>query len=295
MKILLVGVGNLGQRYLEGLDKLKKKKVFFYDKNKRLLKDVQKLYQLKNKDFFVKNELKVSSVKSFDLCILATTASSRHNLVNEILKNYKIKFWILEKLVSNNINNFEKIYKKLKNKRAYVNLPRPYSKIHSYLKNKRFSNIKIVTSGGKWNIASNCIHHMHLLEWLTNEKIERITIDKKKFYKSKRTNFIDFYGTLTAYTGSGSKIILRNNISNKKFNIKINHLNDNWLINEHYGFLKKNSKFIIKKEFNYQSQITPLIVKSISNSCKLPSLNKIYDLHNMILKEFRKINLYKVT
>ena len=29
MKILLVGVGNLGQRYHEGLNKLKKKKSFF--------------------------------------------------------------------------------------------------------------------------------------------------------------------------------------------------------------------------------------------------------------------------
>ncbi len=29
MRILLVGVGNLGQRYLEGLNKLKKKKYFF--------------------------------------------------------------------------------------------------------------------------------------------------------------------------------------------------------------------------------------------------------------------------
>lgn len=295
MKILLVGVGNLGQRYLEGLNKLKKKKVFFYDSNRNLLQNTQQLYQSKSKDFFILNKLKESSIKTFDVCILATTASSRHKLVDEILKNYKIKFWILEKLVSNNINNFEKIYHKLKSKRAYVNLPRPYSKIHNYLKNKKFKNIKIITSGGKWNLASNCIHHMHLLEWLTNEKIEKIIIDRKKFYKSKRNDYIDFYGSLTAYTNSGSRIILINNESRKKFNIKIKHLRDNWLINEHYGFLKKNSKIILKKEFNYQSQITHLMIKSLNSSCKLPSLNQIYKLHSMILKEFKKLNLYKVT
>lgn len=295
MRILLVGVGNLGQRYLEGLNKLKKKKVFFYDSNRHLLKNIQKLYQSKSKDFFILNELKQSSIKTFDVCILATTASSRHVLVDKILENYKIKFWILEKLVSNKINNFEKIYHKLKNRRAYVNLPRPYSKIYKYLKRQKLRKIDIVTSGGKWNLASNCIHHMHLLEWLTNEKIEKIIIDKIKFYKSKRDDYIDFFGSLTAFTNSGSKIILINNESHKKFNIKIKNLEDKWLINEHYGFVKKNSKIIMKKQFNFQSQITPLIIKSLNDSCKLPSLSQIYKLHSMILKEFKKLNLYKVT
>ena len=296
MKILLIGVGNLGKRYLEGLIKLKlKKKIYLYDQNKIILKDVKKKFCTPNNNVFSISELEELKRKKIDVCIVATTASSRHKIIKKINEMFNIKFWILEKLVSNKIRNFDKIYNILKNSKAYVNLPRSYCLMHQYLKKQKLKKINFNIEGGNWNIGSNCIHHLYLVEWLTGEKVKDITVHKKKFYLTKRKNFSDFYGKILAYTDFGSKIKIVNNNNKKKFNIIIKHKKDTWLIDEHSGILKKNGKFLFKNQFNFQSQITPTIIKSLNKKCKLPLLNELYDLHKSVLINFEKLNFFNVT
>ena len=67
MIIMLVGAGNLGERYLEGLIKLKAKKkfIYVYDKNKVTLKKIKHKYHDFNTYIFPINQLK--EVKKKDL------------------------------------------------------------------------------------------------------------------------------------------------------------------------------------------------------------------------------------
>ena len=294
---MLVGAGNLGERYLEGLIKLKAKKkfIYVYDKNKVTLKKIKHKYHDFNTYIFPINQLKEVKKKRFDVCIVATTASSRHKTIKIIKDNFYIKFWILEKLVSNKVENFQKIYDILKNDKAYVNLPRSYCAMHQLLKKQKFKKINFKVEGGNWNIGSNCIHHLYLVEWLTGEKVVNINVEKKKFYLTKRKNFYDFYGKICAYTNLGSKIKIVNHNNHKKFNIIIKHQEDQWLVNEHSGYIKKNRKILLKNKFNFQSQITPFLINSLKKKCKLPLLNEIYDLHKNILINFKKINFFTVT
>lgn len=295
MNILVIGIGNLGKRYLEGLTKIHKIKIHVYDKNKNALKDIENIYKNKIKNIYINRSLNRVTLKKFDLCILSTTATSRHILIKKIINKFKINIWILEKLVSNQIENLDKIHELLKKKKVYVNLPRNYHHIYKYLKKEKLKKIQMKISGGNWNIGSNSIHHLYLLEWLTNEKIIRVIIYKDKFYSTKRKNYHDFYGKIIAYTESNSKICIENLNNNQKFTTKISYPNHFWFVNEHKGYLKRNGKIILKDKFNLQSQITAKIVKSIKKKCNLPEFNDIYILHRYILKEYKKLGFFNVT
>lgn len=296
MKILLIGVGNLGIRYLEGLMmlKIKSTKIFIYDQNTSVIKNLNKKLNINKKNIFLFEKINELKNKNFDLCILATTASTRHILIKKIYNKFKIKIWLLEKLVSNKTQNLEKIYKILKNTKTYVNLPRCYSRIYRLLKKQNLKKMYIKIKGGKWNIGSNSIHHLYLLEWLTSDKINKVKVLKKQFYVTKRKNLFDFYGKIVGYSHLGSKIDIINLKNNKKFIIEIITEKDRWLINEHLGYLKKNNRIIIKNSFNFQSKITPKVVREINN-CKLPLLNDVYELHKKILFEYNKFGFTKVT
>ena len=297
MRILLIGVGNLGKRYLEGLIKIKNKntKIFIYDKNKDILKDINNYYKNKSKNLYILKSLNKTPLKIFDLCILSTTANDRHILIKKIINKFKIKLWILEKLVSNRVHNLDKIYNLLKKADVYVNLPRNYHHIYQFLKKKKLKKIFIKTKGGNWNIGSNSIHHLYLLEWLTDDNIIKIDIYKDKFYPSKRNGYFDFYGKIVGYTASNSKISIESENNDQKFTTKINNLKTQWIINEHKGILKNEGKIILKNKFNLQSRITPNIIKSINKGCLLPKFKDIYNLHRLILLEYKKLGFFKVT
>jgi hypothetical protein len=264
--------------------------------------DELQLQKVKTKFFFYINK-KIFIFKkykdipsSFDFCIICSTSKSRHSIIKKVLKK-KVKHWILEKLVSNNLNNLIKIKSLLKNKSVYINLPRGYDKKYQFLKKKKLKKINYVLKGGNWNLASNVIHHLYNLIWLTNEKIMNINIKFFKIYKTKRKNYSDFYGSITANTFQGSKIKLINEESDDKFLINIKHNKKNYLINEHEGILKVNNKIIFNGIFNFQSNITKKIIYDIINHKKiyLPKLENIFDLHLKILKSLKKIRLFNVT
>lgn len=91
--ILLIGLGNIGSRYLESLCKLPKNFiVYVYDKNtKKLIKSK------KNLNVILVSNLKSINNLSFEVCIIATTASSRKILIEKIYNLACIKNWIIEK------------------------------------------------------------------------------------------------------------------------------------------------------------------------------------------------------
>lgn len=299
MNILLVGVGNLGRHYLRSLVTMKKKNmcIFVKDIDPKQISIVNSIYAkyIKKKIIIFDNYYKIP--KSLDFCIICTTSLKRHLVIEEIAKQKKIKYWILEKLISNKIDNLKKIKKLLNFKSVYVNLPRCYDKKFLYLKNKKLKKITMLTSGGTWNIASNALHHIFLLSWLTNSSIKKILFFAKEIYLTKRFGFYDFYGTVNAVTNNGSNLTLINNRSKRQFTTEIISKNNKWFVDEHSGILKKNNTVKMFKIFNFQSKITSKIIMDIylQKKITIPKFKQIYDIHLNILKCLKRIKLYKVT
>jgi predicted dehydrogenase len=299
MNIILVGYGNIGQHYINGLLKIKNKKIKIYvtdidySKIKLLFSNFNS--KINQTIFFYKRIKEIPF--DIDFCIICSTAKSRHIIIERIVKKKKVKFWILEKLISNNLRNLKKINFLLKKSLVYINLPRGYDKKYQFLKKKNLKKINIITTGGNWNIASNSIHHLYLLSWLTNQRINNIKLDFLKIYKTKRFGYNDFYGNIEASTTLGSKIKLVNHNKKIKFTTSIISKKNFYYINEHKGILKENKKIVFSNCFNFQSIITNKIIMDIYNKKKtyLPKLSDIYELHIQLLKYFKKIKLYNVT
>ena len=100
--IIIIGAGNLGRRYLQGLTDLQLEcTIWVIDKNEKALE----LAKLLNLDFikskYHKNILFSQNIPTeinfFDLAIVATTAENRSVIIDNVLQNCQIKYWILEK------------------------------------------------------------------------------------------------------------------------------------------------------------------------------------------------------
>ena len=73
--------------------------------------------------------------------------------------------------------------------------------------------ISIYFKGSKWGLASNAIHFLDLLSYLTGQ--QEITIDIKnlnnQIYKSNRKGFIEFGGRFIAKTSRGDTLDIFDN------------------------------------------------------------------------------------
>ena len=189
-------MGNLGSNYIKAIFAIPLNiKLYIFDKNSNQL----------NKEFYSPPNVKIIKVKNLsnlninlDLAIIATTANKRFELIQKLKK--KIKNWILEKLLEQNVSSLNKIDKKLKFSNCWVNIPRRTMPEYKFIKkNYNFkipSTLKLGMNGDR--IVTNAIHFIDLLCWFSNSKIETIDISKLKasWTKSKRLGFYETGGTL---------------------------------------------------------------------------------------------------
>ena len=92
MKVLIIGLGNIGKSHLKSFLLSKRKyNIYVYDK----------IYDYKyfNQKNIKKNKIellkKFPKSKKFDLCILATNSIERYSILKKLLKYNKIKYMII--------------------------------------------------------------------------------------------------------------------------------------------------------------------------------------------------------
>jgi len=282
--ILIVGFGNIGLRHCESLIKFKKiKKIFIYDVNQTNLYRFKK--QIKNED---KNKIVIlknlnQKKKKFFLSIIATNSNARFHLFKKIVNNFKVKNFILEKIVFQNPNQYilaKEILKKEKIK-CWINCPRRTWSIFKNLKKKININKKtsISISGNRWGILSNTIHFLDLFIFLTGRKNIKFNLKNlnKNFYHTKRKGFYETTGKIQVTNSFNDKLLLidNKNIDKNKFILKLVQKNN------YFSFDQNNPKN--KFKVPYQSSET---IKHVSNVlkkgyCSLPTYAKTYKIHKL--------------
>ena len=302
--VLIIGIGNIGSRYYEGLIKTNKKfKLFIYDKNKKkYFKDKKKFI------YFLNNINDVCKINNFFLTTIATTADERGSLLKKLKINSR--FWILEKPLGSSFKQINLIKKKFKlSNNAYINMPRENWKIYKKIK-KLFKNKKVQMRviGTNWNLASNSFHFFRLFEWINDSKLK--SVDAKNinaWFSSKRKTYHEVDGSITAklFNGSSCSLTSKKTIDNKKkYSVNLNSINNIVNYEEMTGKLKINNK-------NYIYKI-PLLSNEINHYYKqflhkkkiyLPKVKNEILSHKMILKElqfnwkkkFKRKNKLKIT
>lgn len=289
-RILLIGAGQLGSRHLQGLLNVKLPiSIDVVDPNISSLESAKKRASEIKYDY---NNVLVNYFTSIDnifpnidICIIATTANHRFEIIKKIITISKIKNLILEKILFQKQIEYELTEKLLKehNINCWVNCPRRIFSIYKDLRQKITKKDKITLTliGGDWGLACNSIHFIDLVCFLSDDYIFTLeTTGLSDIFESKRVGFYEVSGSLKATFSNGSEIFLHSR-RHSNANIKMQILSNSyfWEIDEFKGELSTTdllgSLNLVKSKFviPYQSQITNLICEEIllKNECALPS------------------------
>mgnify|MGYP006178557483 FL=1 len=298
-KICIIGCGNIGFRHLESFLKNKNKlKIYFFEKNKICIQKI--LIYLQNNNphnhkIMISKVFNISKHK-FEILIIATNSELRLKIINNFYKKKNIAGKIiLEKLVTQNLNDFKKIIniKKEKKINIYVNCSRrmfsSYKKLKEIINNRKIKRITAI--GSNWGLASNSIHIIDLFGFLSG-KINNFTstCNIEKILPSKRKGFYDFYGEININIDKSSKIIMIDKKSKKNnFVIEITGEDFKYIVNESNHTITCKDKYYnldyIKKEFKSEMQ-SNLSIKYLNKYIKLTKIDESYNYHQILIKTF---------
>ena len=296
MKALIIGIGNIGIRHIQGLSKIKddQKHIYLFDLNKtykfRFRNELSRL-QGKLDYFFVQNIQDVKKI-NFDLIIISTTANNRGKILNSIIKQLKFEFIVIEKPICNSLDDLE-ILKNISNKKIFVNFPHRYcewnlkikKKIKDYFFNQK---LEVFITGRKLNIACNISHFIDLVNmWTGSLPISVHHSDLNKWVASKRDGFFELEGSIVITFENDHKLTI---IQDKKYEnqiIKIqSEQEENYsLINYLEGFAKfgKNEKLL--GNIKYQSDSTNILYEKLqSQNNEVTNLKLSIECYSIVLR-----------
>ncbi len=300
-KIKLVGAGQIGSRYLQGLANYENTlDIEVYDINKNSLNIAKKRFLEINSN---KNNHKIQyKTKNlnfenyYDLIIISTSSKDRSKIIAEYNNKSKVKFWLIEKILEQSSEDVKRILSCLDNKEknnAWVNTPRRAMKFYSDLKKKIGTDIpkRINLHGGLWGMACNSIHFIDLVEWLTEQHL--ISVDTtnldKKWVEAKRPGYYEVTGEISLKFSKGTELLLQSDPTHNNYLINIEISENNfWEINEHEGYMRHSSGELIFGKLSNISEISTEIIQNIlkNETCDLTNLRDSCRQHSIILNSF---------
>ena len=317
MNALIIGVGNIGIRHLQGISKanVKKKDIYLFDINDKYKSKYElELKSLKKKTniFFIKKFQEIKKIK-FDIIIISTTAENRTKILISVLDNIKTKFIVIEKPICNSLKDLKSL-KNISSNKIFVNFPHRYCLWNEKINNKiqkYFSNttLDVLVTGGSLNIASNVSHYVDLLNMWTKSLPKKIdTSGLGKWKKSKRRGFYELSGSMKIFFKNGHFLKIHNDekYSNQMIYIRNKEKNKLCIINYLEGYAKFAKYETVKGKIKFQSDSTNILYKFL-NSSKIKKLStlklsvKCYDkvLNSLIkhskIKELKDIDQIMIT
>jgi len=175
-KIAIIGAGQLGSRYLQGLSKVGLSiEIFVVDININSLNLAKKRWgDVSDNQNIVNYTSNIDSLPMYlNLAIIATNSDSRTYVSSLLLKNRIIDFVILEKVLAQSINEIIELKNIFLNKSTtWVNTFFRTIDYFKELKNKSaIGPITLNVKGGNWGIACNTIHILDsMVDWRADFK-----------------------------------------------------------------------------------------------------------------------------
>lgn len=304
-KVLLIGAGQLGSRHLQGIarseEPLSVTVVEPFALNLETAIDRFKEIEGHQKHSFVThNDLAAVQHTSFDIAIIATNADVRAQITMNLLERLDVPYIIFEKVVFQSTKQFDQVLDKLQKKgiHSWVNCPRRHCDYYVQLKKKvrAQGSVKINVTGVEWGLACNSVHFIDLLFFLSGESEIMLTENNliHKVFSSKRSGFIEFFGSFSGETPMGSSISLncsrkasddenpyqKITISLDDFALLISEATGDVMVMNNQGIIIANEKI----EIVYQSMLTNLQMKQIfrTGQSELPDFLNSLNAHTFL-------------
>lgn len=309
--IAIIGAGNLGGRHLQALAMLNEPAmIYIVDVSKEALERSTKWFYEKEPKDTVSIEM-CSDIKklpeTIDLVINATSSNVRAQLTARLLKEKKIKYMVLEKVLFQKEEDYAYIADLISqsNCKTWVNCPRRtvsfYQELAKVLKDEK--EIQFCMSGVDWGLGCNAVHYLDLAAYLSGDKKFVLSGEKldDEIRESKRSGFKEVTGIMT---GQGDKCTYLSLVSKENGDepplITIRTPNIVCLIKEteQKAFMMSSDNKWKLEEYavvgKYQSELTNLVAEDILNTgeCDLTPYAESAEIHlpfiRAMLKFFNK-------
>ena len=89
---MIIGIGNIGLRHIQGLAKVEKSNFYLYDKDRTYIdkfKNEFDIIEKSNTIFFLKSLKNISIRKKINLIIISTTTNGRVSILKKIRENFR--------------------------------------------------------------------------------------------------------------------------------------------------------------------------------------------------------------
>lgn len=301
-KCLIIGAGQLGSRHLQGIVKYSQQlEIYVLDTSTDSLKVAEEREkEIIHNHNVIYTQSWANLPDYFDLVIIATSANVREMIIDELLKRHKVNFLILEKVLFQDLDAYDRV-SKLLNKYAvttFVNHPRRMFKSYAKLKESIQLDSKSTYSvhGGNWGLGCNGLHFLDLFVYLSGKRLKDVNVESidDDVSESSRKGFVEFTGTLTGRLENGSFFSITSSkgesssITATIFNNEQRFIIQEGGVSQVYELAKKNLFKLESGEFNvlFISEATTNILEDLfaNNSCLLPSFEEARHTHELFIK-----------
>lgn len=299
--VLLVGSGQLGSRYLQGMVSAESQlSITVVDPSSSALEKAKSRWveaggEHCHHQIRWANDIP-SELEKIDLALVVTSAKGRAELVKRIASQMAVRYWVLEKVLAQSVEELETISRVTAlSHGAWVNTPRRMMVWHQLLK-KAFeskSPIKASHSADLWGLACNSIHFLDLISWWADEKLDSIDIKSldPQWFESKRVGYFEVTGKLVAHFSKGSILTLESHDHAEIQPLQIDLADGTtWKIDEVNGVAFSTNGNHIDGRIEFQSQLSGCLVDDIllRGKCDLPSVQESAAMHAIFLKAMIK-------
>jgi len=294
--LLLLGAGQLGSRYLQGLvASVSELEITVVDPSSESLEIAKSRWNEAGGDESPHQvtwlESLPSNLQRVDIALIVTSSRGRAYLTDKIAKVIDVRYWVLEKVLTQSSGELKAIQSALADcEGAWVNTPRRMMSWHQSLKEVFASRgpLEVSYSAGLWGLACNSIHFIDLVAWWSGESF--VSVDTSGldhlWHESKRAGYFEITGELVAYFSSGTSLRLSSKEDAQAQPIQV-VLSDGvvWEINETAGTAHSSSGEQLDGRIEFQSQMSGRLVDNIlqQGKCDLPSLDESCSMHTIFL------------
>ena len=306
INIVLIGLGHIGKRHLQALDRLNTiDHLFCFDTNKMAWKDVELFCSQNNLRF--KNLQRLDSLESAarhidhrTIVIVATTAKARIDILLKVIRPKPLAI-LAEKPLCQYAADYRRLTSAAKKYKVpkFINFPRHvysvYQHITQELKQAENASFTVVFSGG---MSCNGIHFFELATWLLGAQTFKIlysSVDKD--FAAKRKGFRDFSGEIIVRINEKHLCIFKCHKKESAFALSVQEGNKEFRVyeTEKKMIVHRHPRILSQKKIELPliSQLTDRIVTLIAQKkpSGLPGLDAAYLSHRILFDYMQRHRL----
>jgi hypothetical protein len=297
---LLIGAGQLGSRYLQGLVALEDRfSITVVDPSEVSLAVAKERLALVHpaSAHSVRFSTSLDDVpQQLELALVVTPAHCRARVVSELATRHQVKAWILEKVLAQSCEQLDQIEQALVgNRQVWVNTPRRLMAWHKAIRTQLLTDgpapLQVRISGGSWGLACNAIHFIDLVAWWSEALVQAVNATGLgDWVLSKRVGFQEISGSLQVIYTDGSQLSLCCHAGSEPLQISVESPEGEWLIEESAGRVMGPGGQQLQGELEFQSVLmAPLVMQILEKEhCDLPSLEESISQHRPFLASLLK-------